>query len=506
MNKLFLLVISLWTLLFSGNKENEITIHGIVKNSGQEYVTLNYQPRFRGALSFDGYHTAGAETDNKGQFSLKTGNITDGAEYYLDFDKKIIRLVLFPDDRLRIEADLKNLAESIFVTGKGAGKINVLHLPQFDYKLIDTNLNLNEFVTKNESTITTRLALLEAIYKKQPDADIIADAPNRAKLLRIIKDTPLSRKEYEWLKADTEIQRYLISDYISATSAVEDYGNAIINPDSALFSAFKEEGYRNIQNINHFHFGNAVDQILKFEYIKVKLKENPHLIFKEWNTALQDRQYSKWAEAYLKSRFQPDVHDKYYADVTSWLMTIGDFDEQSYQYLKDNATDKKYQQCIDAFKKQLDVGLNDPKYNLGSKAQELDKAGFDALTEQYKGKNVLFVFWSAQFAGSSVVQSLPVINYLQKKYGLEIVNICIDKSQYKKLWAARIINSQWKGRHFFMPTETNASTLDAFGAKNIASFCSGGATYTLLSKSGKIHGNISRPTVLTKDKLAEFVE
>lgn len=187
-------------------------------------------------------------------------------------------------------------------------------------------------------------------------------------------------------------------------------------------------------------------------------------------------------------------------------MTLGDFNEQSYQYLKEHASDRKYQQRIDVFKERIESGLNDPEYNPGTKSLELDKPAFDALTERYKGKNVLFVFWSAQFAGSSVMQSLPAIDYLERKYGLEVLNICVDKSQYKNLWAARIIDSHWKGQHFFMPIETNANTLNAFGAKNIASFCSGGATYTLLSKTGKIQGNISRPTELTKDKLDDFLK
>ncbi len=505
--KKLLPVIALLLLPFLSRSQNEkMTLQAIVKNTGQDYITLNYEPRLRGTLSPEGYQATGAAIDGKGRFKLESSQITDGAEYYVDFNKKIIRLVLFNDDKLKLEADLDNLQKSIFATGKGAGKINVMHLPQFEYKLIDTQLSLDQFVAKNDSTIFSRLRLLEAIYTRNPQSPVIISTPNSPKIQRIIKETPLNEKEYDFLKSDIEIQRYLVSDYISATSETGSYGSHAINMESPFFRPFREEGYKKIKNLNHYHFGNAAEQILKFEFIKTKLKENPGLLYRDWNKVIVWDEYSPWIEEYLKTNFANEVHKQYYADILNWYATMGMSDAPLYQYLSENAYNKEYLHHYDAFKKLLDDGLNDANHDLNDKALTLDKAAFDALLQKNNGKNVLYVFWSAQFAGASVLNSLPAISHLEKEYGLTVINICVDRAEYKNLWAARIIDSKWNGSHYFMSIEDNAGTLEAFGNNNIGSFCSGGAAYILVNKTGTIHKDIRRATEFTKTKMALFLQ
>jgi len=505
--KKFLTVVALLLLPFLSRSQTEhFTLKATVKNTGQDYVTLNYEPRLRGTLSPHGYLAIGSAIDSKGNFKLGSDRITDGAEYYLDFNKKIIRLVLFNDDELKLEADLDNLQVSIFAIGKGAGKINVMHLSQFEYKLIDTELSLDEFVAKNDSTIDSRLTLLEAIYAKNPRSPAIVTATNKQKIQRIIKETPLSQKEYDFLKLDIEIQRYLVSDYISATSETANYGSSIIKPESPFFNAFRKENHKKIKNLNHYHSGNAAEQILKFEFIRTKLEANTTLTYKDWNKTIVWEEYSAWIKQYLRDNFTAGVHDQYYADIMNWYATMGISDEPLYNYLRSNAVDQNCLRRYDAFKKLLDKGLNDVEHDLNEKTLVLDKTAFEALLQKHKGKNVLYVFWSAQFAGASVLNCLPAVAYLEKQYGLIVINICVDKAEHKDLWAARIIDSDWKGSHYFMPVENNADTLEAFGNSNIGSFCSGGAAYILVNKTGDIHKDITRPTELTSTKMASYLK
>lgn len=503
--KKLLPVIALLLVPFISRSQNEkMTLQATVKNTGQDYVTLNHEPRFRGTLSMEGYQATGAAIDTKGRFKLQSDKVTDGAEYYLDFNKKIIRLVLFRDDKLKLEADLDNLPESVFATGKGAGKINVMHLQQFAYKLIDTELSLDEFVAKNDSTIASRLRLLQAIYAKNLQSPVIISTPNSPKIHRIIKETPLTEKEYDYLKSAIEIQRYLVADYISATSETAGYGNTTIDLESPFFRPFIKDDYKKIKNLNHYHFGNVAEQVLRFEFIKTKLQENPGLRYKEWNKTIAWDEYSPWIKQYLKDNFTHDVHDRYYADMLNWYATMGIDDAPLHQYLSNNAYNKECLHRYDAFKKLLDNGLDDA--NLNDKALTLDKRTFDELLQMHKGKNVLYVFWSAQFAGASVLNSLPAIAHLEKQYGLTVINICVDRAEYKNLWAARIIDSKWKGSHYFMPIEDNTGTLEAFGNNNIGSFCSGGAAYILVNKAGSIRKDITRPTEFTKVKMASFLQ
>ncbi|MGQ2983914.1 hypothetical protein [Flavobacterium sp.] len=502
-----LTVVALLLLPFLSRSQTEhFTLKATVKNTGQDYVTLNYEPRLRGTLSPEGYQATGAVIDSKGNFKLGSDRIADGAEYYLDFNKKIIRLVLFNDDELKLEADLDNLQGSIFATGKGAGKINVMYLPQFEYKLIDTKLSLNEFVARNDSTVASRLTLLEAIHSKNTLSPAIVSAPNSQKMQRIIKETPLSQKEYDFLKLDIEVQRYLVSDYISATSETASYSNVAINPESQFFNAFRRDDHRKIKNLNHYHFGNAAEQILKFEFIRTKLEANTTLTYKDWNKTIVWEEYSAWIKQYLRDNFTAEVHDSYYTDILNWYATMGIDDASLYQYLKDNAYNKECLNRYDVFKKLLDNGLNDANYDLNKKTMMLDKPAFDALLQKHKGKSVLYVFWSAQFAGASVLNCLPAVAYLEKQYGLIVINICVDRAEHKNLWAARIIDSDWKGSHYFMPVENNADTLEAFGNSNIGSFCSGGAAYILVNKTGDIHKDITRPTELTSTKMASYLK
>ncbi|KOS08094.1 hypothetical protein AM493_20115 [Flavobacterium akiainvivens] len=434
---------------------NKTVIDVTVKNTGQEFVTLNYEPRYRGSLSHDGYQTIGAPISKKGQFTLKSDKITDGAEYYLDFNKHIIKLVLFKDDNFKLEADIENLPASVFAMGRGAGKINVMNLNQFQEKFFPAEGTLADFAAKNDSIMKRRLDILESIYTKNTLANIVVQSPEKTKILRIIKETPLTQKEYRLLKTLVELQQYYVADYIAQTYSRKQLEHEAIDFTNPVFKAFNKEAYKNIDNLNHHRLGNALDLILKVEYVRFRVQQNPQLQYKDWNEILSDPGYYDWTSGYLKKEFPTEVHDKYFADIYSWFISMGTNNDALYSYLVDNCANKYYLVRTDDFKAKMD--------KQPANIQVLDANSFTALLNANKGKNVLLVFWSAQFAGASVVHKIPALYFLEDKYNLEILNICVDSNQYKSLWTARVSDTDWKGKHYFLSTEDNPTALKRFG-------------------------------------------
>ena len=173
--------------------------------------------------------------------------------------------------------------------------------------------------------------------------------------------------------------------------------------------------------------------------------------------------------------------------------------EDVFNYLQKSQSTNLYLSRINDFKSKVDNGLENTAYNLNDDSNSLSKQKFDGLLEKHKGQNIYIVFWSVQYAGSAILNQIPVLYHLEKTNNLKIIYIGIDKAEYKNLWAARIIDNQWKGDHYFMPVENNEETLKKFSDKKIYLFCEGGATFTFISKDNKIYNNIENPYMLTSE-------
>ena len=144
--KKLIFTIFLFSILLQSNAKGieGVKIQGIVKNSNEEYVVLSYEPRYRGNLNYDGLFSIGTRIDKKGSFNLHSEKISHSSYYTMHIKDKALRLILFNGDNLKLEFDLNNIDSSLLVLGKGAGKINVLNLQQFDSDLMfNTNYTLD---------------------------------------------------------------------------------------------------------------------------------------------------------------------------------------------------------------------------------------------------------------------------------------------------------------------------------------------------------------------------
>lgn len=509
-NVLLLLNFSFLFLGCDFSLDKGVKISGSVKNSEQEYVNLTYVPRFRGNLNFDGFKSVGSNIDSKGNFKLLANKITDAANYSLEFQNQSIQLILFEGDNIHLTFDLNNLDNSLFATGKGAGKINVLNLKQFQYDNFDLekHRNINEFTTYVDHVISKQTNLLNSIYFKKQNDPKVSDADNKSKIQKIITYSPLPQVEYEFLLNRIRFQKYyLLTSFLSGMSAKKNSDSIQINFKDEAFRYFNKQTYKKMDNINDWHLANSLESILQIEYLKRQTKEeNIKITYGNWQSFFNNSDYENWVSAYLKNNFNNDIYNKYYADISAWLMTMGMDYKKNLEKLNYDEKNNKYVKRLRNYENLLNDGLSNMDYRLKENALTLDKSKFDYLLESYKGKPLFIIFWSAQYAGASIVSQLPSIKDFEKtnKEKINIVNICIDKKEHKKLWTARIIDNSWKAKHYFLPIEGNDSILSNFSNKKISAFCDGGATYAFIGKNGVINNGIEGPFRLSKSEIEQM--
>lgn len=486
-----------------------VKIVGKIKNSNQEYVYLAHQPLYRGNLNFDGFKSIGDKIDNKGNFILISNKLTDAADYWIQVKDKAFHLILFNGDNIKLEFDLKDIESSLFAQGKGAGKINILRLDQFNSNLsYDTLYTMDTYKSLVDSVIDSQLFFLNVIYQKDLGNEILRKTKNRQTIFNIIKETPLSEKEYEFLKTKISVQDiYYLGDFPSYLSRQKKLDTLKIDFTIPYFSCFNPLKYKEIKNINYWQFENCISNILKVEYLKSIQQENHQLTYKDFRIDDYSK-YRNWCFNYAKDNFHSEVFDVYFASVLTDGLSNGNFNKDLFEKLNTNCSNRKYINRINSFVDLMDNGMNNLEYNLNANEFTLNSRKLKSLLKSNKGKNLYVLIWSAQFAGATVISELPAIIDFENESQSEIatLNICIDKEEYKNLWAARIIDNSWKGNHYFLPAENNDSIVNLFSAQNISGFCDGGATYSVIDKNGNITNNIEAPIIMTKEKLNQYLE
>ncbi|WP_276168308.1 hypothetical protein [Zobellia alginiliquefaciens] len=508
---LLLLIFSILLVACYTTSNDGIEISGYVKNSEKEYIHLNYLPRLRGNLSFDNFTSIGSNIDSEGYFNLNSDKITDGANYSLEFKNNGIQLILFRGDNIQLDFDVNNPKESLFAIGKGAGKINTLNLKQFGYDNFDfENIeNINEFSNHIEDVISGQISLLNYIYLKKQNDKIVLESDNKAKIQKIIANSPLTEKEYKFLLNRINFQRYsLQTNFLNKISGLKNLDSIEINFKDKAFKHFSKKEYQKLNNINDWHLANNLESILQIEYLKKLVEQDSvRVTYGNWQSFFNNSDYKKWANSFLKDNLNGEIYNKYYADLSTWLMTLG-ADYKTYSDNLDPNKSNKYLKKINEFENLLENGLDNKAYALNKDTFTLDKLKFESLLEKYKGKPLLITFWSAQFAGSSLVNNLPSIKNFTKanKEKINVINICIDKEVNKKVWAARIIDNEWKSKHYFLPIEKNDSILNKFSDKKISAFCDGGVTYAFINKNGTINNGIKFPFHLSTEKIDKMIK
>ncbi len=482
-----------------GQAQEGLLLTGHVENSNQDFVILSHVPLYRGNLNYDGFRSVGSQIDENGDFTIKSNAMIDGGLYYLQVGETGFDLTLHQGDRIHFAFDLTDVDGSLFATGVGAGKINLLRLEELQPIQFDEYRDLDRFRAQLEQNQRTQLELLQAVYLGDVKHPVVSNSLDQAKLVEIMHQTPLSEREYDFLKQQISIRKFSIASFIQVMGS--SMGLDSVSDVSVYFSEiFKPENYLVIDDLRYTWMGRALDQILQVEYARHHLVKEGEMGYRDFSMVKRNHDYFKWITQYLQDNFNSAVSDQWIADGISWSMTVGRTYDDRLETFKERNPSKRYLDRLMDFDDLLEHGLANPTYHLNDPDFTLDKLKFEALLESHRGESLYIIFWSAQFAGSSIIDHLPLIKDLRKIYDDEfkVIQICIDAKSRKNLWAARIIDNHWEGRHYFMPIEENEETLVDFGSKRIASFCDGGATFSFVSGDGKVRKQIASPMQLDR--------
>lgn len=509
MKRITLAIIVILILLQDcANAFNGVKIIGDVRNSNHEYVILAHRPLSRGNLNPDGFISIGNRIDDKGNFSLISDKLIDAAGYWIQVKDKAYNLILFNGDNLKLDFDLNNLDSSFFAQGIGAGKINVLRLPQFDSNLMyDTKYTMCTYKSLVDSTINSQLMYLDLIYKRDIENEKLLGSENKQAIFKIIKDSPLSEREYDFLKKKVSFQDiYFLGDFPSYLSDKGKIDTIKVDFTNPYYSCFNTTRYKEFLNINNWQFEDCINTILRIEYLKYRQKENSHLTYKDFR--IDD--YSKYRDysfSYAKNNFNPEVFDMYYTSAIFDGLSMGNYNNVLHEKFVKTCSNNKYLTSINRYLSLFNNGLNEAEHNLSNEELTLNPTRFDSLINSYIGKDLYLVLWSAQFAGSTIISELPsVLDFEKENKGkIKVLYVCIDETQYKNLWATRILDNSWNGNHYFLPAENNDSLIKHFAAQNISSFCDGGATYSFIDKKGIVTNRIEAPILMTKEEIERYM-
>lgn len=490
------------------NGNEGVTIQGHASNSNNEYIILNYAPRLRGCLSFDNFRNTGTRINDDGYFSLSADRLTHAASYTLVYKDKGIRLELFKGDNLELEFDINDPSSTCFAKGKGAAKINILNLAQFKPDLFyDVKYTLDEYKYRLDSITAAQAEILSAIKNEDLDNELIINAGNRDKIKRIINENSISDEEIRFIENIIFSRRAGISGFITYLCERKKLDSTEIDFSDDMFSVFNTANYNKIDNTNDFRVANALEDIIYLEYVRAQEKKGDIIRYNDWTAYQQDTAILTWIPGFIKANFNSDVHDKFFAENVAIAQTLGFDYQEYYEDLRESCTNLRYIERIDSFEELLENGLANPEYNLDQEEKTLDREAFEKLIRN--NDQALFItFWSARFAGSTIIPHLPAIKDFEGdiKDDFKVLNICIDEEANKNLWAARIIDDEWKADHYFLPVEGNDSTLTRFNCTRLSSFCFGGAKYSLVDTSGNIINDLESPMTLTRKKLLTYLE
>ncbi|MGM0667909.1 MAG: hypothetical protein ACQETA_11355 [Bacteroidota bacterium] len=485
-----------------------VTIQGHDSNSNNEYIVLNYMPRLRGCLNFDNFRNTGTRINDDGYFSLSADRLTHAATYTLVYKNKGIRLELFKGDNLELEFDINDPASTCFAKGQGAAKINILNLAQFKPDLFyDVKYTLDEYKSRLDSITAVQAGILNAIKNGDPDNALITNAGNRDKIERIITENSISEGEVRFIENIIFSSRAAISGFITYLCERKKLDSTEIDFSGDMFSVFNTANYNKIDNTNDFRVANALEDILYLEYVRTQQEKGDVIRYNDWTAYQQDTAILKWIPGFIKANFNSDVHDKFFAENVAIAQTLGFDYQESYEDLRESITNMKYIERIDRFEELLENGLANPEYKLDMEEKTLDREAFEKLISN-NDQPLFITFWSARFAGSTIIPHLPAIKDFERdiKDDFKVLNICIDEETHKNLWAARIIDDEWKAGHYFLPVEGNDSTLTRFNCTRLSSFCFGGAKYSLVDTNGNTINDLESPMTLTREKLLTYLE
>jgi len=516
MKNIVLLLIGILTLYPGKEVLGQATrISGTVKNSKNELVTLRYFGKTRNASNFDGFQSLGVRIDNQGKFRFRIDYLTSGAEYILSTLQTGTALTLFEGDDLQVEFDIDNFPETFFARGKGAGRINIQRLAQFNAgPFYNKNLRMKEFELFVDSITALRLEIIEAVYRKDPRREVILKADNRDKMVAIITGSPLSLKEYEFLRNDVlAFNANAFAGYLAYLADHNLADSLPVNFSDGYFDFLRGEKFGAADLLNTMSFqGYSKEQITLNLHEKLQ-RAGKTVTYAEWNSVYDDSTVADQAIRLYHESMSPEAFDVYLAIELSSLLNMGEYEYyKRYKPEYDKyCTSRKYSDCLLAFEKLIDNGLTDNTYRLDDPAKTLDYSAFHQLLDSFKGEPCYIVVWSARWGEAFVLPLLPHITDLEKTYRgkMKVIDVCIDEPAYKGLWAAKIIDNSWKGNHFFYPVQSvddpNEPLVKELKCGGIFSLCQG-ESYCLATASGELITKFAAPRDIKENVMKDYIK
>ncbi|WP_116105616.1 hypothetical protein [Lewinella sp. IMCC34191] len=473
------------------------TVSGVLADAPGEFITLFAGPWLRGNLDPSGYRTKGLRMGEDGHFSFTIDRVTDGQHYALRTENGFLDMVLFAGDDLRIVLDSLGQEKTNVATGRGAGKINFQRLEQMDYDSdrLFASANADIFATRADSIVDARLRLLEAVYAGDASDDLISRQDNARTIEELIAESPLSEPEYDYLEQVVRAWRLEVTKiWLAEASRNPELANQRIDFAGEAFAPFRTDRYEAPDQLQDFSLANGLQALLQVQYLKKVAQSGERSItYGNWQQRPWEG-YGDWQTNFLKENLPGPIHSEYLGASARWYLSMGIPNRAYYDRLS-----PEEQAAFDAqvaeFTRLLEDGTR-RENGFEADSLTLDKLAFRGLLTRYAGEPLLINFWSAQFAGSSIVDDIPLMkDFEQRNAGeISVINVCIDSLKHKDLWAARVMHGGWKNsEHFFVPIEGNDGMLDAFSPRDLANFCGGGATQAIVDADGYIFRDIDAP-------------
>ncbi|WP_116126357.1 hypothetical protein [Lewinella sp. IMCC34183] len=482
------------------------TVSGRVAGGAGEYITLFYASRLRGNLNPDGFRTKGMRMEPDGAFHFTVDQVTEGGNYALRLKNGFYPLILSAGDVLSLTLDPTNPDATIIAAGTGAGKINFQRLDQLDldYGYIVAPDTPVAFAARADSVVAAHRRILETVYAGDVQSPVVTGASNQADLEHLMTQTPLSPEEYSYLDQLLRLRRFTFTESWLSGMA-DDPKLAALPIDGQAFPPFDDAASVRLNHINDFRLANGLEAVLTLEHVKdLSRRSDTPLTYGDWRERLwQDS--GDWNTNFLRENFPDNIYTSYYSALAGWMLTMGQDPGQYYARL-DPAADGAFTARLQQFEHLLERGTR-LEQGLEADSLILDQPELRALLDRYAGQELLINFWSAEFAGSSIVDDIPLMQDFQARNRgkLAVINICVDSLRHKDLWAARIIDSDWDAEHYFVPIEGNDGLLNDFTARNLATFCEGGASQAYIDAQGTIFQEINAPFYKLADEIAREV-
>src|SRR5690606_27256554 len=114
----------------------------------------------RGTLNYDGFVSIGSSVSAVGDFKLESRTVVNGGLFFLEIADKGLAIELLAGDSIHLEFDFNDIDQSLWASGRGAGKINLLRLEEFQHVQFENHENIGSVKSQLERDQASQMAIL----------------------------------------------------------------------------------------------------------------------------------------------------------------------------------------------------------------------------------------------------------------------------------------------------------------------------------------------------------